>query len=116
MRQGCLLSPVLFALCLNDLNHRIRASFQGVMVDDIPVHSLLYADDLVLIARDRKDLHSQLKALDKFSKSLKMDMNMVKAKIMIIQKQKSRAKSKKIKLRRLVIKKFTNVSHIYIKV
>ena len=66
------------------------------MVGDLPVHSLLYADDLVLIARDRRDLQSQLDALDKFSKSLKMEVNMDKTKVMLIQKQKSRAKSKKI--------------------
>ena len=41
-------------------------------MDDIPVHSLLYADDLVLIANDRNDLPSQLDVLDKFSRSLKM--------------------------------------------
>ena len=67
------------------------------MVGDLPVHSLLYADDLVLIARDRKDLQSQLDALDKFSKSLKMEVNIDKTKVMLIQKQKSRAKSKKNK-------------------
>ena len=84
------------------------------MVDDLPVHSLIYADDLVLIARNRKDLQCQLDALDKFSKSLKMDVNMDKTKVMIIQKQKSRAKSKKIKLGRFMIKKLTNVSYINI--
>ena len=93
VRQGCPLSPVLFALYLNDLNRHIKACSQGVLVDDIPIHSLLYADDLVLLGKDRKDLQSQLDELDKFSKSLKMEVNMNKTKIMLIQKQKSRAKS-----------------------
>ena len=53
----------------------------------------MYADDLVLLGKDRKDLQSQLDELDKFSKSLKMEVNMNKTKIMLIQKKKSRAKS-----------------------
>ena len=47
VRQGCLLSPVLLALYLKDLNRYIKVSPQGVLVDDIPVHSLLYADNRV---------------------------------------------------------------------
>ena len=97
VRQGCLISPVLFALYLNDLNRQIKESSQGVMVDDISIHSLLYADDLVLLAKNRKDLQSQLDTLDKFSKSLKMEVNLDKTKVMLIQKQKSRAKSKRNK-------------------
>ena len=72
VRQGCPLSPV----------------------DNIPIHSLLYADDLVLLGKDRKDLQSQLDELDKFSKSLKLEVNVDKTKVMLIQKQKSRARSK----------------------
>ena len=60
VRQGCLLSPVLFALYFNDLNRQIKESSQGVLVDNISINSLLYADDLVLIAKDSKDLQSQL--------------------------------------------------------
>ena len=59
------------------------------MVDDLPVHQHLYADDLVWIAKDRKDLQSQLDALEKFSKSLKVEVNMEKTRVMLIQKQKS---------------------------
>ena len=95
VRQGCLLSPILFALYLNDLNRHIKVSSQGVLVDDTPVHSLLYADDLVLIVKDRIDLQAQLNALDRFSRSLKMEVNMDKSKVMVMQKQKSRVKSKK---------------------
>ena len=97
VRQGCLLSPVLFALYLNELNRHIRESLQGVMVDDLPVHSLKYADNRGLKARDRKDLQSQLDTLDQFSKSLKMEVYMDKTKVMLIQKEKTRAKSKKNK-------------------
>ena len=80
VRKGCLLSPVLFALYLNNLNRQIKESSQGVMVDDISIHSLLYADDLVLLAKNRKDLQSQLDTLNKFSKSLKMEVNLDKPK------------------------------------
>ena len=97
VRQGCLLSPVLFALYLNDLNRQVKESSQGVLVDDISIHSLLYADDLGLIAKDRKDLQSQLHTLDKFSNSLKMEVNLDKTKVILIQKQKSGAKSKRNK-------------------
>ena len=90
VQQGCPLSPVLFALYLNDLNCHIRACSQGVLIDDIPIHSILYADDHVLLGKDRNDLQSQLDELDK---SLKMEVDMNKTKVMLIQKQKSRAKS-----------------------
>ena len=69
---------------MNDLNRHIKVSSQGVLLDDIRVHSLLYADDLVLIAKDRKDLQSQLDALGRFSRSLKMEVNMDKSKVMLI--------------------------------
>ena len=50
-----------------------------------------------MLGKGRKDLQSQLDALDKFSKSLKVEVNMDETKVMFIQKQKSRAKSKKNK-------------------
>ena len=62
------------------------------MVDYLPVHSILYADDPHLIARDRKDLQSQLDTLDKFSKTIKIEVNIDKIKVLLLQKQKSRAK------------------------
>ena len=94
VRQGCLLSPLLFALFLNDLNSHLSESSSGVTVGDDSIHTLLYADDLVLIARDPTDLQTQLSALQQFISSLKMDVNMSKTKIMVLRnkKRKSRAK------------------------
>ena len=44
----------------------------------------VYDDDLALTAKDRKYLQAQLNALDRFSRSLKMEMNMDKSKVMVM--------------------------------
>ncbi len=87
VRQGCLLSPIFFALFLNDLNKHIRMSSDGILLGDTSVHTLLYADDLVLIGKDAKDLQKQLDALDNFTKLLNMEVNLGKTKVMVLQKK-----------------------------
>lgn len=42
VNQGCLLSPILFALFLNDLNDNLKG---GLMSDGLNMRLLLYADD-----------------------------------------------------------------------
>ncbi len=94
VRQGCVLSPVLFALYLNDLNSHIKAASQGVVVNDIRIHTLLYADDLVLVAKDQDDLQTQLNTLDSFSKAVKMEVNIDKTKVMVVRKNKQQSRAK----------------------
>ena len=94
VRQGCLLSPLLFALFLNDLHNKLREESEGVDLGDESIHSLLYADDLILIARNPKDLQAQLDVLERFTNSINMEVNMGKTKVMVLRnnKHKSRAK------------------------
>ena len=58
VQQGSLLSPILFPLHLNDLNRHTKASSKRVLVDYILFQSLLYADDLILLASDRETTFS----------------------------------------------------------
>ena len=53
VRQGCILSPLLFSLFINDIEELLRDQGirGGVTVGDIVLYMLLYADDIVLIAR-----------------------------------------------------------------
>ena len=57
VKRGDVLSPTLFSIYVNDLSLQIKAPSLGVKVDDQIVSILLYADDVVLLAEQEKDLH-----------------------------------------------------------
>src|SRR5699024_4378372 len=53
VRQGCPLSPTLFATYISDLDKVLKeAQAGGIVVGREKVWSLAYADDLVLVAKD----------------------------------------------------------------
>ena len=88
VRQGCLLSPLLFTLFLNDLDSKINAVSTGVRLGDRNICTLLYADDLVLLANSADYLQSQLNELNQFFLSINMEINTSKTKIMVMRKNK----------------------------
>ena len=47
VRQGCVLSPILFLLLLSDFGERLSKSNIGVQVKNIKVPGLFFADDMV---------------------------------------------------------------------
>ena len=58
--QGCVLTPILFNLFVNDLPASIVATNEGVQFGDNTISSLLYADDLVMIADSEQALQTLL--------------------------------------------------------
>jgi len=62
VRQGCVMSPVLFlfSFFINGLAREIKEKTQGVCVGDIQVKLLMYADDIVLMAETKEDLKKML--------------------------------------------------------
>ena len=61
VRQGCLLSPLLFSLHNNDLvTYLENEGVAGVELWDIRLFAMLYADDLILIAESEHDLKLQM--------------------------------------------------------
>ena len=58
LRQGCPLSPYLFVIAINELSVRLQEALQSHNLSGIslgegapPIHSLLFADDLILCGK-----------------------------------------------------------------
>lgn len=80
VRQGCLLSPLLFTLYLNDLHDGLEG---GVLIDELNIRVLLYADDIVILAEDREVLQKMIKNLENYCIQWNMVVNLAKSKIMV---------------------------------
>jgi len=75
LRQGCLLSPILFLIFLNDLVDEINKLGKGVKCGSKCVSILLFADDIALLAETKEDLELMLKTVYEFSLKWRFKFN-----------------------------------------
>lgn len=90
VRQGCILSPLLFNLYLNDLPNLLENTLRAdpiILPNGTKLTSLLYADDLVLISKSREGLQNCINTVTSFCNTWKMTVNNKKSKVMIFSKK-----------------------------
>lgn len=64
LRQGCVMSPCLFNLYIADLDAElVKRGIGGIAVGKERVWSLAYADDMVLVAKNREVLLDMMDTL-----------------------------------------------------
>ena len=68
LRQGCMLSPILFILVIDELARQIKRSSKGTRLGNLRVNILMFADDIVLIAENPEDLQHLLDVAHTFSR------------------------------------------------
>ncbi|WP_419652614.1 RNA-directed DNA polymerase [Thiolapillus sp.] len=86
LRQGCILSPTLFSIFINEIANKIE-EFGRHGVQLIPglveLFILLFADDLALMASTPQGLQYQLDILTETCKQLGVEINTSKTKAMV---------------------------------
>ena len=80
VRQGCVMSPILFSLFINGLAKEINKKTTGINVGGRRVRLLLYADDIVLLAESQRDLQRMLDVVTEYSRQWRFRVNPKKGK------------------------------------
>ena len=90
VRQGENLSPLLFALYVNDLEeYLLNNNCACLKFDDdwldvyLKVLVLMYADDTVILAESEQGIKNALKTLDNYCREWKLEVNSSKTKVVV---------------------------------
>ena len=84
VRQGDNISPKLFTACLQDaIINKINLEGKWINIDGEHLSHLIFADDIVLIAKSPEELESMLTDIHLASKPVGLSMNLTKTKVML---------------------------------
>ena len=81
VKQGGVLSPMLFALYIAKLGDTLSQERQGVEVGEVNIPGLFFADDMALTAETENNLVSLLEKLKSFTTDKRLEINYEKSKI-----------------------------------
>ena len=83
VRQGGILSPVLFNLYMDNLSSMLNAQSSGCYIGDVKLNHLMYADDVVVLAPSAKALQALLDVCSDFGIRHDVCYNETKSVVMI---------------------------------
>ena len=83
VKQGCVLSPMIFNLFINDLPDQFDDQCDPVFLGDHPVHALMFADDVVILSQSAAGLRRAIQKTVNFFENINLSVNFDKSQIMI---------------------------------
>jgi hypothetical protein len=81
VKQGCLLSPTLFAVYVNDLAKMINELNCGIVMGDSEISILLFADDIAFVSDSEIGMQQMLNCLHQWCMKWRLVLNMDKTKV-----------------------------------
>ncbi|KAJ9526216.1 hypothetical protein QJQ45_009687 [Haematococcus lacustris] len=83
VKQGCPISPLLFALYVHDISKEFLGPVDAVRVQGTPVTHFMYADDLTLVSTSPHGLQGLICQLQGFADRKHLTVNVDKSKVMV---------------------------------
>jgi exonuclease III len=87
VRQGGLISPLLFSVYMDELIDRLKLSGFGCKIRDTYLGCLAYADDIVLLSQSVTTMQHMLAICDVFAKDFDLKFNTAKSMVLRIGKR-----------------------------
>lgn len=83
VKQGCILSPLLFSLVIDHVMRRVNTQQRGIQWNPFSrLEDLDYADDLCILSHNTKDMKGKLEDLISFAKDAGLKINVAKTKLL----------------------------------
>ena len=82
LKQGCVLSTVMFNIFINNLIDDIKSLNIGIDIDGEKIAILLCADDVVLMAENTEDIQKLINVLGVWCNNNCLKVNLSKSKVM----------------------------------
>jgi hypothetical protein len=83
VRQGGVLSPILYCVFIDSIVHRVRKGMRGIQIGDVQVCVLLFMDDIVLIGESVLDVQQGLDVCWECALACKFQFNADKCEWMV---------------------------------
>lgn len=83
VKQGCVLSPVLFCIFISEFSKLLKKYDLGVRIHDVCIGSLFWADDVVLLANDENKLNRMLEVAAQFASDWRLSFNHDKCNVLV---------------------------------
>ena len=83
VKQGCVLSPMIFNLFINDLPDQFDDLCDPVVIADHKVQSLMFADDVMVLSESANELKRAINITVEFFSSINLSVNLSKSQVMI---------------------------------
>ena len=82
IKQGCVLSPILFILYISDVGKLLEGHPEGFKLQGYRINGLLYVDDLIIIGQNSKEVEHLLAKVQGLLERAGMEINCSKSNIL----------------------------------